>query len=272
VNSEKDDFGFIIKNNISEGLIGYFSSNRAGGKGNDDIYGFLVDKKPGLKTLVIRGEISEENSTLSIPGVSVKLLGENGELLKETASASDGTFRLEVPWRTQAKITLSKDQYSRFTQDYNETDLENIQAGKLDISLVKLDALVQEREGQTVIRMNKFFFDRGGSKMTAEIATELDKAVAAVKKFPELQLRIEAHTDSRGGSATNFRLSQNRADTIKKYLLEHGVAESNILYSIGYGEDKIMNNCTNGVYCLEILHKQNERHLIVVLNYDLLYD
>ena len=47
VNSEKDDFGFIIKNNVGEGLIGYFSSNRVGGKGNDDIYGFLVDKKPG---------------------------------------------------------------------------------------------------------------------------------------------------------------------------------------------------------------------------------
>lgn len=272
VNSEKDEFGFIIKNNDQGGLIGYFSSNREGGKGNDDIYGFLVDKKPGLKTLVIRGEITDDNSTLGIPEVLVKLLDEKGELIKETYSANDGTYRLEVPWRTNAKIEISKSRYSGFLQEYNEAALEKFQSNNLNVNLYRLDDLVQEREGQTVIKMNKFFFVRGSSKMTPEIATELDKAIAAVEKFPELQLRIEAHTDSRGGSAANFRISQNRANTIKKYLTDNGMPESNILYSIGYGEDKITNNCTNGVYCLELLHKQNERHLIVVLNYELLYD
>ncbi|MEX0288775.1 MAG: OmpA family protein, partial [Flavobacteriaceae bacterium] len=98
------------------------------------------------------------------------------------------------------------------------------------------------------------------------------KVITAIQKFPQLQLRIEAHTDSRGGTATNFRLSQRRADAIKKYLVDKGVPSSNILYSIGYGEDKILNNCKNGVRCVEILHKQNERHLIVVLNYKFLYE
>ncbi len=73
------------------------------------------------------------------------------------------------------------------------------------------------------------------------MAAELDKAVIAVKSFPQLQLRIESHTDSRGGGATNFRLSQRRADAMKDYLEQHGVSSSNILYSIGYGEDKIIN-------------------------------
>jgi outer membrane protein OmpA-like peptidoglycan-associated protein len=86
-----------------------------------------------------------------------------------------------------------------------------------------------------------------------------------------MQLRIESHTDSRGGSATNFRLSQSRADAIKNYLETHGVSTSNILYSIGYGEDKLLNDCTNGVFCLDTFHKKNERQLIVVLNYDLLF-
>lgn len=272
VNSEKDEFGFIIKNNNQDGLTGYFSSNRGGGKGNDDIYGFYVDKKPGLKTLIIRGELSDENSTLGIPGVWVKLIDEQGEVIKETYSEDDGTYRLEVPWRTKVKIEVSKARYSGFYKEYDEAALEKFQTNNLDLALIKLDGLVQEKEGQTVVKMNKFFFARGSSKMSPAIATELDKAVAAVQYFPELQLRVEAHTDSRGGSATNFRLSQNRANTIKKYLIDKGVPESNILYTIGYGEDKITNNCTNGVYCLELLHKQNERHLIVVLNYNLLYD
>ena len=98
----------------------------------------------------------------------------------------------------------------------------------------------------------------------------MDKVVNVISMFPQLQLRIEAHTDSRGGSATNFRISQNRADRIRDYLFEKGVPSSNILYTIGYGEDKILNRCTNGVYCLDFLHKQNERHLIVILNYNTL--
>ena len=222
--------------------------------------------------MVIRGEITEESSTLGIPRASIKLLDRQGGLIKETFSADDGTFRLEVPWRADAKIAVAKDRYSDYSQDFDEAALEGLKSSSLDISLIKLDALVQEREGQTVVKMNKFFFARGSYNITPEIATELDKAVDAVKKFPQLQLRIEAHTDSRGGSATNFRISQSRADAIKKYLIENGVAASNILYTVGYGEDKIINNCTNGVYCLEILHKQNERHLIVVLNYNLLND
>ncbi len=87
-----------------------------------------------------------------------------------------------------------------------------------------------------------------------------------------MQLRIEAHTDSRGSKSSNFRLSQSRADAIKAYLQQEGVAPSNILYTMGFGEDKIINNCTDGVFCLEMLHKQNERHLIVILNYNQLFD
>ncbi|WP_338039267.1 hypothetical protein [Maribacter litopenaei] len=39
-----------------------------------------------------------------------------------------------------------------------------------------------------------------------------------------------------------------------------------ILESVGYGEENIKNNCTNGVYCLDFLHKQNERTLIEVVS------
>jgi outer membrane protein OmpA-like peptidoglycan-associated protein len=271
VNSEKDDFGFIIKNNINKGLITYFSSNRDGGKGNDDIYGFIADAKPGLKTLVIRGEITEENSPVGISKVSVKLFDGQDNVIKEVYSKNDGTYRVEIPFRKTVKIEVSKPLYSSFIKEYEAEALEQFQnKTMLDIKLTQLDELVQEREEQTVIKMNKFFFAPGEFTVTPEIAAELDNAVDAVKKFPQLQLRIEAHTDSRGGKTANLRLSQGRADAIRKYLLDNGVAISNILDTVGYGEEKITNNCADGVYCLEILHKQNERHFIVVTNYELL--
>ncbi|MEX0360988.1 MAG: OmpA family protein, partial [Allomuricauda sp.] len=141
-----------------------------------------------------------------------------------------------------------------------------------DVQLAAYDDLVEEREGQTVVKLKDFYFGRGRTQLTPEIKTELDKVVTFVKDFPFVQLRIETYTDSRGGSSTNFRLTQGRSDAIKSYLIQNGVPETSVLYSIGHGENKILNNCTNGVYCLEVLHKRNQRSLIVVLNDNILFN
>ncbi|MGB5782041.1 MAG: OmpA family protein [Eudoraea sp.] len=272
LNSAEDDFGFIIKNNKTEGLTGYFSSNRAEGKGKDDIYGFNVDEKPGLKTLVLRGQVTNSGSKEGVSKAAVRIYDTEQNLIKEIYSNEDGTYRLEIPWRESIVLEVSKERYSSQIQSFDKTATENLEAnGSVDMNLLFLDDLVEEKEDQTVLKLKKFYFQKGRSVITPEVAAELDKAVLVVKSFPQLQLRIESHTDSRGGGATNFRLSQQRADAIKDYLEQHGVSTSNILYAIGYGEDKIINSCKNGVYCLEQLHNQNERQLIVVLNYDLIY-
>ncbi|NNL38968.1 MAG: OmpA family protein, partial [Flavobacteriaceae bacterium] len=71
LNSEKDDFGFIIKNYQDNSLIGYFSSNRPGGKGNDDIYGFIIKDKPGIKTFTLSGSVLNLTTNESIPQAEV---------------------------------------------------------------------------------------------------------------------------------------------------------------------------------------------------------
>ena len=271
INTEHDEFGFIIKNYGEEGLIGYLASNRPGGRGNDDLYGFKVAEKPGIKTFAVQGRVVNEVTGFVIGNAQIKVLDSTGTVLRELASEDNGVYQLEIPWEPGISLEVSKDKHSVYRATYDEAQMEEVQQAPLDLPLAFIEDLVEEREQQTVIKLNKAYFRRGQSQITPEVALELDKAVDVIKKFPELQLRIEAHTDSRGGSATNFRLSQRRADAIKGYLESQGVPTSNILYAIGYGEDKILNDCTNGVYCLDVFHKQNERHLIVVLNYNILY-
>jgi outer membrane protein OmpA-like peptidoglycan-associated protein len=272
INSSADDFSLIIRDNETGGLIGYYASNRPGGKGGDDIYGFEVAEKPGLKTLVFRGKALQEDSGQGIDKVAVSVKAMDGTLIKEVYTAEDGSYRIEIPLRDSLSLEASKNRYSAYREVLGPAELDSLKGDTKDLELTLLDDLVRETEDQTVIKMDRFYFTKNSATVTPEIAAELDKVVRAVQLFPALQLRIESHTDSRGGSATNFKLSQNRADAIKNYLLGQGVSSSNILYSIGFGEDKIINNCTNGVYCLDILHKQNERQLIVILNYDLLYE
>ena len=271
INSEKDDFGFIIKNNDTNGLLGYFSSNRNGGKGGDDIYGFNVKEKPGLKTLALKGKVVNLTSNNGVSKAQVRLIDKDGKLVKEVFANENGDYSIEIPFQNQITIEATKKRHSIFSVTYQDNDLEGIQEKAFNMGIKFLDDLVEEQEDQTVIKLKKFYFGKGQSTITPEIAQELDKVVDVMGRFPQLQLRVESHTDSRGGSSSNFTLSQKRSDAIKKYLLQKGVPAGSILYSIGYGEEKLMNGCKNGVFCLDMLHKKNERSLIVVLNYNLLY-
>lgn len=271
INSGEDDFGFIIKDNDTNGLTGYFSSNRKGGKGNDDIYGFNVDEKPGLKTLALKGKVQKPNNGEGIEAAWVRLLDTDGKTIKEVQTLIDGTYEMEIPWREHVVVEVVKERYSSFSKAYNSDGFAALNPSNFDVGLVYVDDLLGDVEGQKVIKLNKFYFKKANAEITPEIATELDKVAVALKNFPEMQLRIESYTDSRGSNSSNFTLSQKRSDAIKKYLLEQGVPPSNILYSMGFGEEKILNNCKNGVFCLEMLHNVNERSLIVVLNYNLLF-
>ncbi|WP_097046452.1 OmpA family protein [Flagellimonas pacifica] len=272
INSSEDDFGLIMRNE-GDGLLGYFSSNRPGGKGKDDIYGFKVDKKPGLKTFTIKGKVVKSyRKSDFIDKAAVRLLDANGTLLAETYSDDKGNYRLEIPWQKELVLESTKEKCSKYLKRFTEDELEGIESLDHDVKVSLYDDLVEEKEGQKVVKLKKFFFGRSKTSLTPEIKAELDKVVAFVKGFPSAQLRIETYTDSRGGSSTNFKLTQSRSDVIKRYLIQSGVPASNILYSIGYGEDKILNNCTNGVFCLEMLHQQNQRSLIVVLNDNVLFN
>jgi len=272
INTEYDDFGLIIQND-GDGLLGYFTSNRPGGKGKDDLYGFKVDEKPGIRTITFKGSVVKPyDKSDDVANAYVRLYNASGDMLAETYSDEDGNYRLEVPWEEKVVLESSKDRYSIFSQQFNEEDLQQLANNTFDIDISLYDDLVEEKEGQKVVKMDEFFFSKSSTKLTPEIETELDKVVSFVKEFPQAQLRIETYTDSRGGSSTNYRLTQGRSDAIKQYLVQHGVSSNSILYSIGYGEDKILNNCTNGVFCIEMLHKQNQRSLVVVLNDNVLFE
>ncbi len=268
INSSFDDFGFIIKSNEQGGFSGYFSSNREGGKGNDDIYGFKINESLGPKTFALKGKVIEPEYQQGIAEATVKLVDDKGATIKKVITKGDGKYQMEIPWQDGLRVEITKDGRSSFSRSYTANEMESIQKLSLEVEMISFNDIVIEREGKQVLEIPDFFFARGKKNITPEIALELDKVVSAVQKFPRLQLQIESYTDSRGGNNTNKYLSEKRADAIKNYLLQNGVASSNIVGSVGYGEERILNNCKNGVYCLEFLHKQNLRTLFVVINYD----
>ena len=266
INTASDDFGFILKENAPKELVGYFASNRKGGKGGDDLYRVTMVNPPGLKTFALRGKVVNLTNRVGLDKAQVRLLNTKGEVIKETFSKLGGDFRIEVPWQAQMTVQATKEGYSIFSTSYSEEGMEDIQNVPYTVGLVKLEDLVAEQEDKTVLKLNKFYFDKGRSEINEQVASELKKVVDAVLRFPQLRLSIETHTDSRGSTSNNKKLSQERSNAIKRYLLKNGLAPENITEAIGYGEEMITNNCVNGAYCLDFLHKQNERTLIVVVD------
>ncbi|MEP2281128.1 OmpA family protein [Maribacter sp.] len=264
INSKADDFGFIMQNVENTGLSGFFASNRAGGKGGDDLYGFQLKNAPGLKTFALGGKVVNLRNKVGLKGAQVRLLNQQGDVLKEVIAGDDGSFRVEVPWMSQVTIQATSDGYSIFSTTYSEEGMEEIQNTSYNMGLARMEDLVTQREDKTVIKLNKFYFDKGKSGINSQVENELKKVVDAVVRFPQMRLRIQSYTDTRGSSSYNKRLSQARADVIKNYLLSNGLNSNNIIEATGYGEENIVNNCVNGAYCLDFLHKQNERTLFVV--------
>jgi OOP family OmpA-OmpF porin len=80
-----------------------------------------------------------------------------------------------------------------------------------------------------------FAFDK--SKLTPEGEAILDEAVAAMNKYPSINVRIEGNTDSIGSDAYNMKLGQRRADSVESYLVAHGVSASR-LSTVSFGETK----------------------------------
>lgn len=264
INSTADDFGFIIQNAENTGLSGYLASNRKGGKGGDDLYGFELKNAPGLKTFAVGGKVVNLKTKAGLKGAQVRLLSQQGDVIKEVISGNDGSFRIEIPWMSQVTIQAMSDGYSIFSTTYSEEGMEEIQNSAYNMGLARMEDLITIRENKNVLKLEKFYFDKGKSVMNAQVETELKKVVDAVVRFPQMRIRIQSHTDSRGSNSSNKRLSQERADVIKTYLLSNGLTSNNIIEATGYGEEMIVNNCTNGAYCLDFLHKQNERILFVV--------
>ncbi|HEU5135964.1 MAG TPA: OmpA family protein [Steroidobacteraceae bacterium] len=102
-------------------------------------------------------------------------------------------------------------------------------------------------------------FETGKAELKPESLAALEVAIATLKRYPELNVEVAGHTDSRGSDALNLDLSSRRADTVLKYLQDGGV--TNAITSRGYGERQpVASNTTDDG------RQQNRRVVLRVLN------
>jgi len=117
--------------------------------------------------------------------------------------------------------------------------LQNSSYVSLDIRVLVEELGPVDADGCTIVSvvLKNVNFESNSSELTPGSNKELDKAVAAMKKFPELRIEIQAHTDSMGEAGYNQSLSERRANSVRDYMTDKGVA-ANRMEAKGYGESQ----------------------------------
>ncbi|MFC0605275.1 OmpA family protein [Winogradskyella pulchriflava] len=259
VNSAFDDFGYY-ENLVTKRV--YFSSNREGGKGSDDIYTFEV---PECEQLVA-GTVQDKNTDELIPNATVILFdGEGNELERKTVGA-DAAFEFQLECEKEYLIRGEKETYAsdekRFTTPKKKQELQLQLLLEKDVQEINpCDDLAKILD----IPIIYFDFDKFNIRYDAEI--ELQKVLAVLNKYPTMKIDIRSHTDCRATMAYNERLSENRAQSTRKYLIDNGIAADR-LTAKGYGESQLVNDCgcepTNESNCTEEEHQLNRRSEFII--------
>ncbi len=113
------------------------------------------------------------------------------------------------------------------------------------------------------IVLDNIFYEFEKTALKSESITVLDNTVQMLENFPEMEINLVSHTDSRGNPEYNKSLSQQRANTAREYLISKGVAENRVV-AIGIGEEELLNGCFDGIDCSEEMHSINRRTEIVI--------
>ena len=254
LNSNRDDFGYIVNEATNKGFV---CSNRKTGKGDDDIYSFERSCNQA-----INGYVFDAISNNRIAGAMVTLKNANGIKVAETVSQLDGKydFNNNVDCNTSYTIEVSKENYNNNAKAIVTAN----SSGKTE-ALVGLDpALIARENGILKIKIGIIFFDLDKSDIRYDAAIELNKVVLLMTQYPTVVIKIESHTDSRANDQYKLELSDRRAKATRDYIISQGVATERIESAIGYGETQLINNCSNGVPCTDAQHQMNRRSEFII--------
>ncbi|GHC45530.1 OmpA family protein [Ulvibacter litoralis] len=249
-NSVADDFAFNYNPNTK---TGFMSSNRKGGKGSDDIYMISAIEAPCVVT--INSQVLNEYTKGPISGARVDLYDTSENKLSTKTTDANGKVSFEVEcdkaYVVQAVAT-----------DYESNAVTTKEANKTTITTTVALKPIEEIIADGKVILNPIFFDYNKHNIKSQAAFELDKLVSIMKKYPEMVIKAESHTDNRGKDAYNLNLSERRAQATVQYVISKGIAASRITGQ-GFGESKPINNC--GDNCSEKQHQENRRSEFIIV-------
>lgn len=219
LNSQGDDFGMTFQGQLNQG---FFSSNRGDGRGWDHIYSFY---NPEI-VQTIRGWIYEQDGYELTAG-EARIVGTDGTNLR-LGVRGDGSFEYVVKPGVDYIILAMCDGFLNHKEEIYVDSVRESKVYDLQFPLASISAPVL---------IDNIFYAFDKATLLPESKNALDSLILMLNENPNITIELSAHTDYRGAEAYNKTLSQKRAESVVKYLINHGIAADR-LTAVGYGEEK----------------------------------
>jgi outer membrane protein OmpA-like peptidoglycan-associated protein/tetratricopeptide (TPR) repeat protein len=262
VNSSYDDFGIVFYDDLESGL---FSSNRPEGKGSDDIYAFrnlkysdktappalLVSESPAKLRAV--GVVKDKATDQPLPDATVFFYDPTAQDVLILKTDENGQYETPVDFNHIYIPKAMKDGYI-FDCTSFRTPQERDDPG---VFKVPKDLMLMKLEVDLSFEVENIYYDLDKWFIREDAKPALDHLVQILKQYP-ISAELSSHTDSRASHAYNIELSQKRAEAAVRYIVLMGINPERIT-ARGYGETRLVNHCSDGVYCTEEEHQANRR-------------
>ncbi len=257
LNTPGDDVQLVVAGN---GRYGYYSSYKAEGFGEKDIYliTFLGPEKlpilsgednliasianpikekvveptvkvEGANMAILTGIIRDEKTKKPLKAQIVLIDNEENKVIAEfTSDAVTGKYLVSLPAGKNYGIAVKKEGYLFHSENIIIPNESGFRQYEKDVDLKKVEI------GQTIVLRN-IFFDLDKYTLRPESVNELERLVKLMKDNPTMKIELSGHTDTRGSAEHNRVLSENRAKAVVEYLIDHGISKDRLKYA-GYGE------------------------------------
>ena len=251
VNSNSDDFAFKMGEDCTNGFV---SSNRSGGLGSDDVY--AVKKIKPLCDILLESIVVDSKTDLPIDAALTSIKDNTGIINNSKETSQDGLVDYMFECEDEIQLLVSKEGYESKMIDIKLLDID---PPLLKIKLDPIKELIIEEK----IVLNPIYFEFDKANITNQAAFELDKLVAIMMEYPDMIIRVESYTDSRGPASYNKFLSDKRAKSTAQYVISKGIDENRIS-GVGMGEEDPKIDCTSG--CSKDDHAKNRRSEFIIVS------
>jgi len=247
INSTTDDFGWTQKDSL--GREGYFTSDRL--NNDDNIYSLAYVAPAGKYSL--KGRVLDEITKYPIKNATVFLYNRQSEKVSVTKTDENGNYTFRVT--KSADVVIKAIEKSHSNNCLSKTF--EVESSYVDSVIAPSDLLLVRSKVGYKWQLDNIHYDFNKSNIRADARPILDSVLRVLNTYP-IKVELSSHTDCRGTTAYNYRLSQRRADAAVAYLIQNGIDPLRITAK-GYGERQLLNKCADGVKCSEEDHQANRR-------------
>jgi outer membrane protein OmpA-like peptidoglycan-associated protein len=186
--------------------------------------------RPKSVTLVKGKVLSSKNNAPLTASVHFENIDNGTDMGEARTDPKTGAYQIILPFGFHYGVRASTKGYYSVHENLDLKEVAKYSEVTKDLLMVPIEI------GETV-KLNNVFFDPGQPTLKPASFPELDRLVAILKENTAIFIELEGHTDNLGKPAILQKLSEDRVESVKKYLIDHGI-HGNRISGKGYGATK----------------------------------